>query len=526
MSMRNGLAWAIALCLACAIAIVPGAQRGSAADALHGEPPALDQASIAPAMGPDAPDWWDESDQADSMYGAAVAGGCDVNGDGYDDVIVGGLYYQVGTTYRSGRAWLYLGSASGLSATPDRVFDPPYLNTNGFFGTSVACAGDVDGNGYDDLIIGMDNFESTGSTADEGAAYVYYGGASGPSTTPSWHAEGEMQWGHLGAYVSGAGDVNNDGYDDILVGGYYYNMNYGGAWVWHGGPGGLGATGTPTNADWKVTGWQYGMSLAPVSSAGDVNGDGCDDILVGAPAWDNGETDEGGVFVWLGSTGGVNGGVDGTSTNYAWRAEGEGAGRRLGEEVGTLGDVNGDGYDDVIVGDAGFWASDDLDDGLVLAFYGSATGLGANGTPSTADWKVQDAVDGEKRAFSVQRDRGADVNGDGYDDALVGLSLYNVITGTQTLTDAGAILIWFGSAQGLRGDGTIESAALTAGGDQVGGWLGRALNYIGDVNADGYVDIVAGARYYDHGQSNEGRAFAYYGPWARIYLSIVLRNAP
>jgi len=463
------------------------------------------------------PDWEDEGEKDDSRYGEAIASAGDFNGDGYDDLIVGAWYYSITSAPHSGRAYLYYGSASGLSDDPGLVFDPPLINTDGFFGTSVGTAGDVNGDGVDDIIIGMDNWD--GTYTDEGAAFVYYGSDSteGPDNKHDWFAHGNMTHAHFGSSVSTAGDVNDDGYDDIMVGAYWYDSNWGAVFVWHGSPDptGLGATGTPANADWDVQDIKYDSGLASVSTAGDVNGDGSDDIIVGAGAYDNPNDREGLVMVWYGSSpDGLNLGVDGTLANADWKIEGNADNRELGESIGTLGDVNDDGYDDIILGSYHVWG-EAVDGGDALVFYGSIDGLTpTNATPADADWKIEDPVGGDARTFSVQRNPGADVNGDGYDDAIIGITGYDVISGTLTLSNAGAVAVWYGSAAGLGGDETVASADWLAEGGQAGEYMGRYVNTAGDVDNNGAADVAAGAPYYDLDPitpgNNYGRAYAYY----------------
>jgi hypothetical protein len=91
----------------------------------------------------------------------------------------------------------------------------------GYFGWDVAGAGDVNGDGYDDLVVGA-NLYDDGST-DEGGAFVYLGGASGPASTPDWQAESEQASADFGIAVAGVGDVDGDGYDDIAVGATLYD---------------------------------------------------------------------------------------------------------------------------------------------------------------------------------------------------------------------------------------------------------------------------------------------------------------
>jgi len=156
-----------------------------------------------------------------------------------------------------------------------------------------------------------------------------------------------------------------------------------------------------------------------------------------------------------------------------------------------------------------------VDGGDALLFYGSESGLTpVNATPADANWKVVDPVGGDARTFSVQRNPGADVNGDDYDDAIISITGYDVISGTLTLSNAGAVAVWYGSASGLGGDETVASADWLAEGGQAGEYMGRYVNTTGDVDNNGAADVAAGAPYYDLDPitpgNNYGRAYAYY----------------
>lgn len=478
-------------------------------------------ATVAADINSVTADWWDYPDKGDAKYGLAISTAADFNDDGYDDLIVGAYHYDYNSVDRSGRAWMYFGSATGLSDTPDLTFNPPKVEINGFFGTSVGRAGDVNGDKIDDVIIGMDNYN--GNFSDEGAAYVYYGSKT-PDTTPDWMAHGDAQFAHFGVVVSTAGDVNGDTYDDIIVGAYYYPADStGAAFLWFGDDGGLGDTGTPANADWKVISSQSGSGLNVVGTAGDVNGDTYDDIIVGAPDYDNGQDGEGLVMVWHGSSSGPGG--DETENGADWIAEGEAAGRRFGDSIGALGDVNNDGYDDIIIGSFRFPEAD-YDGGDALAFYGSENGLGDDAVPGDANWSVIDPIGGDALTFSVQKNPGADVNGDGYDDAIIGINGYDVISGTvlisETLGGAGAVAVWYGSEMGLLGDGTVGSANWLAEGSIAGGYMGRAVDQAGDVNGNGLIDVAAGAPYTKITLNTQGAAYAYYSLWSN-YMPLILK---
>jgi len=473
------------------------------------------------------PDWSVYGDQSGSQYGESVRSAGDVNGDGYDDAIVGAWQYDNGAYDKSGRAYLYYGSATGLSLTPDWEASPPVLNANGFFGGMAASAGDVNGDEYDDVMISMVNYDN--AFTDEGAVFVWYGSETGLGTNYDWMARGNATYAHFGWGLGTAGDVNDDGYDDIIVGALRYD---GGtvshAYVWHGSANGLDPDGSrpvglPGNADWTATTDQHCNVACSdfgtrVGTAGDVNGDGYDDVFVGAPRYDNGQIDEGMVFVWYGGELGL--GDSGTPANADWKAESNQVSARLSGYseahwvcgADTAGDVNGDGYDDFIVG-AQLYDNGENNEGVAFLWLGSINGLNPDGTrpvgsPSNADWTVESNQAGAN--LGVEVSAAGDFNLDGYDDVLVGAYAYDIVT-TTTLTNAGQIMIWYGSSQGLGADSTPEDADWIAHGDQVGGLLGFSVDLLGDVNKDGVSDVIAGAYSYDNPDANEGAAFAYHG---------------
>src|SRR5262245_10237003 len=158
------------------------------------------------------------------------------------------------------------------------------------FGVSVATAGDVNGDGYADVIVGASAYQN-GQTG-EGRAFVYQGSAAGLATEPAWTAEGEQQGANFGISVGTAGDVNGDGYDDVIVGANFYDngqTDEGRAYVYLGSASGLAAT-----PSWIAESDQADASFGTSAhTAGDVNGDGYDDVIVGAAAYDNGQLDEG-----------------------------------------------------------------------------------------------------------------------------------------------------------------------------------------------------------------------------------------
>jgi hypothetical protein len=263
----------------------------------------------------------------DTSWGTTL----DVNGDGYPDLIVGAS----GTP----AAYVYMGTSSGLSTTPTTLANPGAASES--FGYSVASAGDVNGDGYADIVVGA--YAAAGST---GTVYVYYGsatawGSSTPPTPVTLTSPGGAGM-YFGASVASAGDVNGDGYADIVVGnggaGNDGNTGTSQAYVFLGGPSGVPALATTLN-DPDGAGGQFGFSVA---SAGDVNGDGYGDLVIGAP---NASSAAGKAYVYLGGTGDATG----LATTPASTLTGPTA-SIFGSSVACAGDVNGDGYADIIVG--------------------------------------------------------------------------------------------------------------------------------------------------------------------------------
>ncbi len=309
-----------------------------------------------------SPSWTTESNQTSASYGISVATAGDVDGDGYSDFLVGAFLYDNGQT-DEGRVFLYTGGPFGPSSTPAWTFESNQVSA--LAGFASAGAGDVNGDGYDDVIVGAYLYDN-GQT-DEGAAWVFLGSPAGLSATPSWIAEGNQAGAYFGYSVSTAGDVNGDGYDDVIVGAHLYDngqTDEGAAWVYLG-----SASGLEPAPSWMGEGnlgnAYFGYSVAP---ALDTNGDGYDDIIVGASGYTNGQTQEGAAFVYLGSASGL-------SATASWTGEPNTPTARFGWSVAGVGDVNGDGYADVVMGGP-FWDNPAgyTNEGLVYLYYGTPAG--------------------------------------------------------------------------------------------------------------------------------------------------------
>ncbi len=436
---------------------------------------------------PDMPggtaDWTKRSNQAYAAFGFSVGTAGDVNADGYADIIVGAPYWDDGQTDEGG-AWIYRGRAGGLDPTPYwyKQSDQAYA----LFGYSVGTAGDVNGDGYSDVIVGAPGYDRW-SIENSGRAWVYHGSSTGVSSTPAW-SPGIVQTGaQLGYAVGTAGDVNGDGYADVIVGApffYWLLSDEGAAWVYLGSEEGLASS-----PAWRTLGGLAAAQLGTaVGTAGDVNADGYSDVIVGAPYWEDDAINEGRVWVYHGSARGLQ-------SDAAWHAESNLAWARMGHAAATAGDVNGDGYSDVIVA-APYWSDGLTAQGRVWVFHGSATGL----SPTHAWARVsgrRDAVYGYSVATA------GDVNGDGYADVLIGAPY---MTGAGGAASEGVVCLYLGSSTGVR-----STYSWTGQGGQTDARYGIAVAGAGDVNGDGYADLLIGASGYDEVHTNEGKAFAYYG---------------
>ncbi|MEZ5540437.1 MAG: integrin alpha [Pseudomonadota bacterium] len=239
----------------------------------------------------------------------------------------------------------------------------------------------------------------------------------------------------------------------------------------------------------------YALFGFSVAAAGDVNGDGYDDVIVGAHTFDTGAADAGVAGVFLGSRNGV--GDASIATAHA-RITGDQVEAWLGCSVSGAGDVNGDGYDDVIVGARRYDVGDWTDAGAAFVFLGSPAGL-SDGSPESAQTRLLGDQDGGWLGYAV--DAVGDINGDGYGDVIVGAGRYDTAR-----EDDGAAFLFAGSAGGIADAGPASAYARFESG-QARAYFGSAVAGAGDVDGDGVGDFIVGAYQYDCGQTNEGAAF-------------------
>ncbi len=500
------------------------------------------------------------SDLGSAQLGYSVASVGDVNGDGFGDVAIGAPLYDA-----KGRVFVYLGTRTW----PEGLGDPWIIDgdqQDAWFGHSVASAGDVNGDGFGDVVVGAPFFSN--GHVREGRASVYLGSAQGFQPAP-WVVESNQTGAEYGHSVSSAGDVNGDGYGDVLIGAPKFENNgdsgladEGRAYLYLGGAGGLATTPIWEGRGDRRKGAKFGFS---VGAAGDVDGDGFGDVVVGAPDDAKGAANSGAVFVYFGAETGI-------APNRIWTTNSNAGGAQLGFSVGGAGDVNGDGYADVVVGVPGESYTISVGrvsyarTGVVHIYFGSgeAEALPTGGPSVTirADLELRGAANGR---FGQSVGSAGDVNGDGRADVVVGAPLVarsyvffdlgisqenqtrphivferadggehgfsaasagdvngdgfaDIVVGTPkhappNLADAGLAEVYLGGGGDVLGLFRWQPTRPSGGGTRTRFGFATAA---GDVNADGFSDLIVGAPNFDaEGVSpviDKGKVFVYLGP--------------
>ncbi|ADJ27938.1 integrin alpha [Nitrosococcus watsonii] len=395
--------------------------------------------------------------------GRSVSGAGDINGDGFDDLVIGAPDASPDGVSGAGQSYVVFGTSGGFPVSLD-------LSTldggNGFIingvaaadhsGRSVSGAGDVNGDGFDDLVIGAPSADPNGSRS--GQSYVVFGTNTGfPAAleltaldgSNGFALNGIAAFDGSGWSVSGAGDVNGDGFDDLVIGAPAAGSPFAPPFRPHGSGSGQSYVvfgtggGFPAAVELSALDGSNGFSLngiaaydnagSSVSGAGDVNGDGFDDLVIGAPTASPSGDYSGQSYVVFGTGGRFPAALErfALDGSNGFALNGIAAFDLSGRSVGGAGDVNGDGFDDIVIGAPGadpngvsgagqsymvFGTNTGFPAALELSVLDGGNGFALNGIAGVAGDLFLSA--GDLSGWSVSG--AGDVNGDGLDDILIG----------------------------------------------------------------------------------------------------------
>ncbi len=471
--------------------------------------PCVDAVAGAPLQGTlcanDAACWFGDIGQA-QYQGFALASGGDFDGDGLEDLLVGAPGYDL--TQDDGRVAIYT-AASFEAVLPAPVAqltgEQPLENA----GYAVAFAGDVDGDGFDDVLAGARNDSDGGEGA--GAVYLLHGRAlnndpEAPETLPADTAiRGAHEFGRVGVGLSGLGDVTGDGTAELAVAWELFNESQGFEFaddghvaLFHGAAGGLAAELDPYDADVTLEAPLTVSQLGYAMDHGDVTGDGVEELLVGAP---QAETSRGRLYLFRGADLATPGTYVAEELAACYHV-GEEVGEELGTAVAFLGDVDGDGLADIGVGSP--QSSRTWPDGGAVTVLRGAAAID-DGTPPEV--LVVIGSEWDDFAFGGDIARHGDSDGDGLAELWVGGRFAYV----GPVMKGGRAYLFHGRAAGW--DGLVDATDADAGvsGIGVADNLGTGLA-LADLDGDGADELLVGAPYRDATGNDSGEIYLFWGP--------------
>ena len=426
--------------------------------------------------------------QFNLLYNYNMAPIGDFNGDGYDDFAASSMGYNTNV----GEVLIYLG---GSTFDASRTIAFTGENSLDYLGKVVSGIGDFNGDGYDDIAVSSYGTSSSGSTV--GKVYVVYGRNSSSNVYPiagnyAFQIDGEASENYFGSQISRGGDINGDGYSDFVISAFYQGTQKNGkAYVIKGSPSII--SGTTYNGSsigdigFSIAGeGNYNYFGTGVDIVGDMNGDGYDDIAIGAPSFNN---QTGKVYVIYGKSGlssvtlstlgssGSDGFVLYNSTKLY-----------LGNSVKYAGDINGDGYDDLLITST----NGSSEPNSVYVVFGNSVPSGTSldmdnslsvtqGFKLTADTE-NNFGENENTSYPSRLSSAGDIDGDGFNDFIIGAPQADI-----TSTNGGLGYVIFGRD-----------------------FSGRAT-YVGTNGADSYSDVTPGD-YWFYPKQGDDYIWFYNGP--------------
>ena len=462
--------------------------------------------------------------------GWSVSGAGDVNGDNIDDVIISAPDANPFGRTNAGESYLIFGRTTwqnidlaSLSTYGIRIYGAANGDKTGI---SISAAGDVNGDGYADFLIGAYLADPLGRS-DAGESYLIFGKNTGWTdidlstlTLPQGITiYGAVSGDNSGYSVSGAGDVNSDGYSDIIIGAYRANpfgrLVVGESYII------FGKNTTWTNIDLNTTlsfpqgikiygAADGGSSGYSVSSAGDVNGDGYSDIIIGAPITDPfGRMDAGSSYLIFGKTTWQDIDLAAFTVLQGITICGAADGDNSGISVSGAGDINSDGYSDIIIGAYRANPFGRTNAGASYVIFGKNTGwtdIDLNTLTLPQGITIYGAVSGDNSGLSVSS--AGDVNGNGHSDIIIGANFADPFG----RTGAGKSYIIFGKNTTWTNIDLNTTLSFPQGITILGATdddnSGFSVSSAGDVDGNGRSDIIIGANLADpFGRADAGNSY-------------------
>lgn len=463
--------------------------------------------------------------------GYSIAGIGDINNDTFDDIAIGVPYNDDGGI-DAGQVFLFFGKASGWSqdtlfsqANASFIGEAPGDNA----GFSVSGAGDVNKDGIDDFLVGAIGNDEGKSNENIGQTYLIFGKASGWTLNTSLSQANASFWGpnsnsYSGNAVAGVGDVNNDTYDDFLIGAYLNDLgaaddDIGTAYLFFGKSSGWSIDDAITNADVFLFGEMEGDEFGfDVAGAGDINNDTYDDFFISAPSNNEGGTLAGKSYLFFGNTTSfwtLNPVLNASKANASFI--GESSNDQSGMSILGAGDVNNDQFDDLLItapsneeGGVGF--------GQTYLIFGKATNNWVekmNLTNANASF-----IGEAQNDFSGWSIAAADINNDAYSDILIGATLND-----EGGENAGQTYVIYGKASEWSQNTSLSQANASFIGEKPGDYSGWSVANAGDINNDTYDDLLIGAIFNDEGGNDNGQTYLVLGRASDLALDTSLAEA-
>lgn len=391
-------------------------------------------------------------------------------------------------------------------------------------GFHVEAAGDLDDDGFEDIIVGAYRDPTIGPAA--GAAYVIYGPVTGgviELADADAKLEAELTGDFAAEGFAGAMDLDDDGFDDFVIGapGRFPPAQPGvpapgAAYVFYGGEKRLAGTMSLADADAKLVG-ESPVDFAGLSVAGatDLDDDGFDDLVTSAALDDAGGPAAGAVYVLYGSEERLTGTVSlALADAKLIGAAGEVAGFRLDR----AGDFDDDGSQDLLIGAPAITGFGGSGIGSTYLVYGARNRLmGMISLPTIAVRLVGEEPDDRP---GIGLTGAGDVDDDGVDDVIVGTDLEDMAG-----TNAGSAYLFYGSEDRLAGTVNVGTADAKLIGQAAGDQAGLDVTIPGDLNRDGFDDFVIGAGSHDAGGTDAGAAYVFFGGEQRLTGALNLASA-